>query len=195
MRLPAIRGRLLLSGGGPAPGQLVASADRTGNLLEVVRTEANGEFEVRGTTSGPTWLLTGGALCPLATTNVSSGQEEAVFRCASLPASISLTLRNESGTALPREALLLRLNGGPVPFPFLQQHLAALGLPPTTDASGRIDLVGLAPGLAELFAARAASFLSIAGGHLGGLLTTRMLAPGERAEEVVALRTVSRLGP
>mgnify|MGYP001148333404 CR=1 FL=1 len=195
VRLPAIRGRLLLSGGGPAPGQLVASADHTGNLLEVVWTEANGEFEVRGEKDGPTWLLTGGALCPLATTSVSSGQEEAVFRCASLPASISLSLRNETGAALPREALLLSLNGGPVPLPFLQQHLAALGLPPTTDASGRIDLVGLAPGLAEVFASRAASFLSIAGGHLGGLLTTRMLAPGERAEEVVTLRAGSRIGP
>jgi hypothetical protein len=193
-RLPAVRGRLLLATGSPAPGQPVASVDGSGRVLEETRTDAEGRFELRAE-PGTTWLLTGGPACALATTLATSGPEEVVLRCAALPATLSLVLRDAAGSLLPREALLLRLNGGPVPVASLQRHLASLGLPPTTDAAGRIDLVSLAPGLVEAFAARAASLLSIAGGHLGGLLTTRMLAPGERAEEAVTLRAVSRTGP
>ena len=87
------------------------------------------------------------------------------------------------------------MNGAPVPVPFLRQHLSALGLASATDGTGRIDLVGLAPSLVEVFAARAASFASVALGQTGGLLTTRALQPGERTEEIVTLRVVSRVGP
>ena len=193
-RLPAVRGRLLFASGSPAPAQPVASVDGSGRVLEEARTDAEGRFELPGE-PGTTWLLTGGPACALATSRATPGPEEVVLRCAPLPATLSLVLRDEAGSLLPREALLLRLNGGPVPGPFLQRHLASLGLPATTDAAGRIDLVALAPGLVEAFAARATSLLSIAGGHLGGLLTTRMLAPGERAEEAVTLRAASRTGP
>lgn len=89
----------------------------------------------------------------------------------------------------------LRMNGAPVPVPFLRQHLSALGLASATDGTGRIDLVALAPSLVEVFAARASSFASVALGQTGGLLTTRALQPGERADEIVTLRVVSRVGP
>lgn len=193
-RLPAVRGRLLLASGSPAPGQPVASLDGSGRVLEEARTDSEGRFELRAE-PGTTWLLTGGPACALATARATPGPEEVVLRCAALPATLSLVLRDGAGSLLPREALLLRLNGGPVPVPLLQRHLASLGLPPTTDAAGRIDLVSLAPGLVEAFASRAASVLSIAEGHLGGLLTTRLLTPGERAEEAVTLRAATRTGP
>jgi len=193
-RLPSVRGRLLLAAGSPAPGQLVASVDGAGQPLDETRSDAEGRFEVRADPAS-TWLLTGGASCALAATRATPGEDEVVVRCAPLPSALALALRDESGSPLPREALLLRLNGGPVPTPFLQQHLAASGLPGTTDASGRIDLVALAPALVEVFAARAASAMTVAGGSPSGLLTSRMLAPGERAEEVVTFRPATRVGP
>ena len=192
--IPALRGRLLLAEGSPAVGQLVASVEGSGNLLESGRTDAAGRFELRGEqTSG--WILAGGPACALTPLRPLPGDEEHDYRCAFGPATLSLVLRAADGAALAGEWLFLRMNGAPVPVPFLRQHLSALGLASATDGTGRIDLVGLAPSLVEVFAARAASFASVALGQTGGLLTTRALQPGERAEEIVTLRAVSRVTP
>jgi len=192
--IPGLRGRLLLPEGRPAAGQLVASVEGSGNLLESGRTDATGRFELRGEqTSG--WLLAGGPGCALTPLRPLPGDEEHDYRCAFGPATLSLVLRAADGAALAGEMLFLRMNGAPVPVPFLRQHLSALGLASATDGTGRIDLVGLAPSLVEVFAARAASFASVALGQTGGLLTTRALQPGERAEEIVRLRAASRVTP
>ena len=192
--IPALRGRLLLADGRPAAGQLVASVEGPGSLLESGRTDASGRFELRGEqTSG--WILAGGPACALTPLRPLPGDEEHDYRCAWGPATLSLVLRAADGAALAGELLFLRMNGAPVPVPFLRQHLSTLGLASATDGTGRIDLVGLAPSLVEVFAARAASFASVALGQTGGLLTTRALQPGERAEEIVTLRAVTQVTP
>lgn len=192
--IPVLRGRLLLADGRPATGQVLASVYGAGDLLETGRTDATGRFELRGEPASG-WILAGGPACALTPLRPLPGDEEHDYRCAFGPATLSLVLRATDDAPLAGEWLFLRMDGAPVPVPFLQQHLLALGLASATDGTGRIDLVGLAPSFVEVFAARAASFASVALGQTGGLLTTRALRPGERAEEIVTLRVVTRVTP
>jgi hypothetical protein len=74
-----------------------------------------------------------------------------------------------------------------IPAEVLSRHLAQLHLPTASDGSGRLRLVGLAPGAYDLFLSEATSPELVAAGSPGGFLTSATLAPLGTTELKVTL--------
>src|SRR6185436_17693255 len=104
-------------------------------------------------------------------------EEDLILECPDLPASAELDLQDRQGRPLAGKSVLARKEGVVIPAEVLTRHLAQLHLPSASDGSGRLRLVGLAPGAYDLFLAEATSPELVAGGSSAGFLTSATLAP------------------
>jgi len=188
-----LRGRLLSPAGIPIHGGAVISYERSGanplKYLDSQVTDRDGRFEsIRSTTGTTTFFVTGGG-CSLSVLDVAGNPvEETVLRCVGDFAGFDLTVQSPTGEPHRHEALNIVQGSTIIPRAVLGQHLALMGLPPVTDASGRVVIVGLAPGSYQLYLMRASSEQSIAAGSNSGHLASLTLLPNDIAELRVEFR-------
>jgi hypothetical protein len=176
----AIAGRVITANG-PAAGAMIQSYRVTpaGVAVFLGRTTAkpDGSFEVAAAESGPTSLYISGAGCPLSSHVVQPAERTVSLRCAQLPASLELTLKDPQGRPLPGRTVLVRAQGGFIPAPVLIEHLGQFRIQAASDGMGRLFLVGLAPGSYELYLGDVTSPEMVTLGSPEGFLTATTLAP------------------
>ena len=158
-------------------------------LLGRALADGEGRFEVMAAENGPTRLFVTGGGCPLTSFDTQPTSEEIVLRCPELPGSVVLYFQDTKGLPVAGRAVLARHDGGVIPAEVLRDHLSHLRLPAATDGSGRLLLVGLAPGSYDLYLAEATFPELIAQGASQGFLTTANLAPLATSELQVTIET------
>lgn len=181
MKKAAVIDGRVVSSHGPAGGVMIQSYRTTpaGVAVFLGRTtsQPDGSFEVASAEAGPTSLYVSGAGCPLSSVVIQPARHDVAVRCAELPASLELTLKDPQGRPLPGRTVLVRAQGSFIPAPVLIEHLGQFRIQAASDGEGRLFLVGLAPGSYELYLADITSPEMVALGSPEGFLTSTSLAP------------------
>lgn len=181
MKKAAVISGSIASTGGPVAGAVVQSYRTTpaGAAVFLGRTTSkpDGSFEVASAEAGPTSLYVSGAGCPLSSYVVQPARHSVSLRCAGPPASLELTLKDPQGKPLPGRTVLVRAQGSFIPAPVLIEHLGQFRVQAASDGTGRLFLVGLAPGSYELYLGDVTSPEMVALGSPEGFLTSASLAP------------------
>jgi hypothetical protein len=168
-------------GGHPISGALVESRPVQYHagarpLVGVVTTDAEGRFELP-LSEGGTRVFATGTGCPLVVFELPPGSTEPTLACPQAPAALVIDVRDPDGLVVAGQGILLRSGRAVIPHRVLATHLARLGLPSASDGSGRLYLVGLAPGAYEVFLADETSEEALTAGLAAGLLSSVHLAP------------------
>ncbi len=191
-KLPSIKGTLFWPSGTRAPSIGVASfqfAPGQGPmLLGAQRTDSDGAFELPRSSGGITQLFATGQGCPLLISIAPPEIDEVTLRCSAQSAGVQLVLRDSSGAPRSHESIILTWEGTLIPRNVLRDHVLMLGLPTETDGAGRLTLVGLPPGMYDIFLARGASEETITAGMPHGHLTTVQLSAFDRPEIEVTIQ-------
>ncbi len=181
MKKSAVIAGRIHSSRAPASGASIQSYRMapTGGTVFLGRASAlpDGSFEVASAEPGPTRVFASGAGCPLSGFVVQPGQSDVTLRCADLPASLELTLKDPQGKPQPGRTVLVRTKGTFIPAPVLIEHLGQFGVQAASDARGRLLLVGLEPGAYDLYLGDATSPEMVALGSPEGFLASTTLAP------------------
>lgn len=175
-----LQGSVVSAAGLPiAGGQVTAVPSRRSgaNSAHHALTDTAGKFEVEIPPETAMQLFVNGPGCPLTVHQVSAGAGETVLTCPESPAAVSLGFRDSAGQPVPHVAVRLRTGATVVPLEVLGRHLAGLGVPAESDGSGRLVLVGLAPGSYEVFFADSSSEETVELGLPHGYATSVTLAP------------------
>lgn len=185
-KLPSVKGTVFWPFGSPAPNMGVGSFQlRSGQAptpLGAQRTDLAGVFELPRAPAGTTQLFVTGQGCPLLVSNAPPETDELTLRCLAQSAGVQLVLRDSAGKPRSHESIILRWEGTLIPRGILRDHLLLLGLPTETDSAGRLTLVGLPPGMYEIFLGSGASEETIAAGMRYGHLTSVQLSAFDRPE-------------
>jgi hypothetical protein len=181
MRKAAVVSGHVLSANGPASGAAIQSyrTAPNGGAVFLGRTSSrpDGTFEVASAEAGPTRVYVTGAGCPLTGFVVQPAQGDVTLRCAEVPASLELTLKDPQGKPLSGRTVLVRSQGTFIPAPVIIEHLGQFRIQAASDGMGRLYLVGLAPGTYDLYLGDATSPEMVALGSPAGFLTSTSLAP------------------
>jgi hypothetical protein len=181
MKKAAVIAGRILSAGGPAAGAAIQSYRMipSGGAVFLGRTTSkpDGSFEVASAEAGPTSLYVSGAGCPLTSFLVQPGLNGVSLRCAGLPSSLELTLKDPQGKPLPGRTVLVRAQGSFIPAAVLIEHLGQFRIQAASDGMGRLFLVGLAPGSYDLYLGDVTSPEMVALGSPEGFLMSTSLAP------------------
>ena len=152
------------------------------SFLGMTLAKADGSFEVAAADNASTRLFITGAGCPLSVFDVRPPTGDLlVLRCPALPASLELTLADAQGRPLAGRTILVRRDGAFIPAGALIEHLGRFRVPAATDGSGRLFLVGMAPGSYDLYLADSTSpeliFLGVKEGYLTSAFWRRSPRP------------------
>ncbi len=176
-----VRGRLVSGSGLPVPGAFLESRPAqfvagTRPLVGTATSGPDGGFELP-LSAGIARVFATGAGCPLTAFELRPENTEPTLPCPEAPAALVIEVRDPDGLAVAGQGVVLRSGGAVIPHSVLAAHLARLGLPAASDGSGRLYLVGLAPGAYEVFLADETSEEALAFGLPSGLLSSVQLAP------------------
>ena len=151
-----VSGRLVSASGASVAGGWVGMYEEAGGakptLLGHRRTAPDGTFELPDPGGGPFWVYATGPGCPLTSTVLPELPDEGLtLRCGPAGGTLQLRVAGPEGEPIQGEMVLLRHGGDVFPIGVLAQHMMSRGLPPQSDAAGRIVLPELSPGTYEVF--------------------------------------------
>jgi hypothetical protein len=179
---------------GPAVGASVQSyrVDPGGRttFLGTAVAGPEGAFEVAAAEGAPTRLFVTGSGCPLSIFDLRPGAgEDLTLSCSPVPASLVVTLQDQQNKPLAGRTVLVRREGAFFPESVLIDHLSRFRVPAASDGSGRVYLVGLAPGQYEVYLEDATDPSLVSLGVKQGYLTSADLAPAATVEMAITLDT------
>jgi hypothetical protein len=182
---------VISAAGAPVAGALLTPLGQTPDGPEAyrsARSRPDGGF-VLDLPAVPAGAFVSGNGCPLTPFVLEAHPAGGIQRvaCSGDPATVVVSVRDEVGKPLQNLGLILKAGSVLVPEGVIRAHLAALGVPASTDGSGRIALVGLAPGTYEIYSSAQTSTALVAARPDQGLLTSVSVGPLETVEVQVTV--------